>query len=294
MKRLFAFLLLIITPTFCWAGDHCTNPDKYTIDKRCYVTDAQKNEIPYSATVALVEDNGYKYCSGTIVEDKNILYVFTAKHCMHGKTKHKILLHNGDYVYAYKVEEGDFYYKGGQPFNMISDYAVLEIRPNDEDVPFVHVIERSQSDDARLIGYGKLKIMSDAEIKNFKQQYLSYLQKKYPDITDDSMNMGVKNKDSVKWRKSKQFKEDLSDVFKDEKLKVSFCKYSVNGELSGCQGWHGDSGAGIFDNNSDIMGIMVAGEPYLSEGNYAVVVGSVNLQSINKDNVLDFISDITQ
>ena len=51
MRRIILFLLFLAVPVNLLAEDACTNPDKYTIDKRCYVTDEQKKEKPYNAVV---------------------------------------------------------------------------------------------------------------------------------------------------------------------------------------------------------------------------------------------------
>ena len=53
-------------PQFVLSADSCTNPSEYTIDRRCYVTDKQKQQKPYNATVGLIDVDGYIYCTGTL------------------------------------------------------------------------------------------------------------------------------------------------------------------------------------------------------------------------------------
>lgn len=72
-------------PTICFGlDDACTKPKEFTIDKRCYVTDEQKKTYPYNTVVALIEQDGFLYCTGTIISEFNgsrIKRVYTAKHC---------------------------------------------------------------------------------------------------------------------------------------------------------------------------------------------------------------------
>ena len=72
-------------PTVCLGlDDACTKPSEFTIDKRCYVTDEQKKTYPYNTVVALIEQDGFLYCTGTIISEFNgssKTRVYTAKHC---------------------------------------------------------------------------------------------------------------------------------------------------------------------------------------------------------------------
>lgn len=279
-------------PTLCFAlSDACTNHSDYTIDKRCYVTEEQKQKKPYNAVVAFLDNTNFIYCTGTIIEKENELFVYTAKHCLHNKNKHKISLQNGIKINAYKFETGNFYTKNKELINIDGDYAILKLKSDEKNIPYVKIAENHESDNARVTGYGILKIMSDKEIRYFKQQYITYLKGKFPDIIDASVEISKRNKDAVKWIKTRDFKSEFADVFKDKQLKVSVCTYSKTGKMSDCQGWHGDSGSGIFDVNGNIMGIVSSGAPYMDEDDYAKLVNSVNLQTMDKDTVLDFISD---
>ena len=77
MKKIFLFLsFLLYLPCVAPGADHCTDPDKYTVDKRCYVTDEQKKEKPYNAVVRVGSG-----CTGIIIEKNGVPFLLTAKHC---------------------------------------------------------------------------------------------------------------------------------------------------------------------------------------------------------------------
>ena len=56
------------------AADHCTNPTEYTIDRRCYVTDKQKQQKPYNAVVEVLN----------LKWKKKGLHPFVVKACVKG------------------------------------------------------------------------------------------------------------------------------------------------------------------------------------------------------------------
>ena len=276
-KSLISFLSILILPLASWGyDDACSKPAEYTIDKRCYVTDEQKREHPYNAVVAVEPVIG-GYCTGTIIKGADDhLYLYTAKHCVVYKdgsvsdTIH-VKTQNGVSLTVNKNEVGDLDIVMGD--NISGDWAIY-------DVPWDTIESTGISDklkigfgpvtilyDARVVGYGTLKIMSDAEIEEFKQGYIKYLR----DIKGIDSNGretrygwrsgGVKTHGAY----GKSFKDYLkdhnpsyfSDVFEDaNRLKESKCKYSSNGKRTGCQGWSGNSGGPIFDDNGNLMGIM--------------------------------------
>lgn len=84
MNKILPFLIVLM-PTVCLGlDDACTKPSEFTIDKRCYVTDEQKKTYPYNTVVALIKQNGYPYCTGTIISEFKVVdyrRVYTAKHC---------------------------------------------------------------------------------------------------------------------------------------------------------------------------------------------------------------------
>ena len=87
MKKII-LLFLLFMPFCSWAGDICTNPEAYTVDKRCYVTEEQKKEKPYNAVATFILADGRTHCSGTIVKRQGLTqddvgyFLYTAKHCV--------------------------------------------------------------------------------------------------------------------------------------------------------------------------------------------------------------------
>ena len=73
IKRIFAVLLLVIVPNFCfgeWVGAH---------DGRRYVTDAEKSVYPYNKVVKLGSDKDDSWSTGFFVSPHVIL---TCRHCI--------------------------------------------------------------------------------------------------------------------------------------------------------------------------------------------------------------------
>ena len=72
MKKYAISSLLFLMPFVAMAADdHCTKPDEYTIDKRCYVTDEQKSQKPYNSVVQVIIPDKNGICTGTIVKEKD-------------------------------------------------------------------------------------------------------------------------------------------------------------------------------------------------------------------------------
>ena len=144
---------------------------------------------------------------------------------------------------------------------------------------------------ARVVGYGALKIMSDAEIQNFKQRYITYL-KDVKDIesTGKESNLGwirggvyVYSGYGHNFLKYLQDKEPsyYQDLFNDTgNLKESKCKYTSAGDLRNCQGWGGNSGGSIFDNDGNLMGIVTRGSYVVGGKDHAEI--SVGRKLIGK------------
>ena len=304
MKKILVLFSLLCVPNFCWAlDDACTKPDEYTIDKRCYVTEAQKKTKPYNSTVCVLVGK-FSCCTGTIVKHNDKLYMYTAKHCVipndkisMSKNSVSVLLQSGPVHDLYKNTVGDFYFtdierNGGD--NNDGDYAIYDVpkivKDNLGNIEYVTISDKKRfgvgpitSDyDARVIGYGALKIMSNKEISDFKQKYINYLRKnpalRNIDITKDTSygfrNDGINTENS----RAKNFVTYLYDketayyydIFEDNtKLKVSRCKYSSNGKMTNCQMWGGNSGGGIFDVNGNIMGIATRAAPVIGGSGHA-------------------------
>ncbi len=290
MKLLIASLLFLV-PTLATARDRCTNPSEYTIDRRCYVTDAQKQIKPYNAVAGLITGDSAPYCSGTVVRGKDKLYVVTAKHCVLdsenniSETLMVVMPDNRKFnvrrvdVGHYVLDDNDT--RGG-------DWAIYEFEHSDIDIPYVNLTDGQGLflDQARSLGYGGLRIMSDSEITTFKNKYWEYLRgtsntasseyrlSQIIDgvVIDNSKLLG----DYVK--KTMTF-DGAQTLFRDTKnMKISTCTYTRDGELQGCQSWGGDSGGGVFDDENELMGIVSSSHMTIGGAAHALSKGNVNLQ----------------
>ncbi|MBP5485471.1 MAG: hypothetical protein J6Y07_02070 [Alphaproteobacteria bacterium] len=299
MKKYIITSLLLFIPFMSMAADHCTNQAEYTIDRRCYVTDEQKKQKPYSAVVGILGKNGVK-CTGTIAKwdhglthkdssDSN-LYLFTAKHCtdqdgdgISDKVLH-IKLQNGDKLKVTLVETGD--YNINEDTNFYSDWAVYSLPATaNKQISWIYADSDGHRDGRtiKLIGYGTLKIMSDKEIEEFKQKYADYLKEK--GVTDMSYeNTGLDEYGGVDLTKqqARLFRLELSggffssfyinDLFHDKKLKVVKCFFRNTNNL--CQGWNGNSGGPMIDNNSDtLVSILTRVTSVISDHDHAAIGG---------------------
>lgn len=278
-------LFLYFIPQFCGANDRCTNPKEYTIDKRCYVTEEQKQEKPYNAVVSI---NWYA-CTGTIVNIDNVPQVFTAKHCTDkdkdGKSDDTLVasLQDGRNIRIYKDDVGDYNFDTHD--NNLGDWAKYHMNREINEVPFVHMSSDEGNYHVKLIGYSTLKILSDSDINEFRRLYLDYLDEKIGKDRNTSYKYGYSHFAPAvitKNRYVKQFIEDMSPeqkakFFKDSKnLKVSDCHYNQGREVD-CQTWGGSSGAGIFDDNGVIRGIHTIGIKKIGGKKHALGTGSIKL-----------------
>lgn len=302
------------------ADDHCTNPDEYTIDKRCYVTDEQRKEKPFNSTVPV--GLGYGYCTGTLakwislsayfkkplktsfdIPHDDAVYLFTAKHCADtdddGKPDSVFRIELPNYntlVDSILVASGDYdTLKGTKPED---DWAIYRLPApiNQENIEYVLADTNGKHDNRSVIsvGYGLLKIMSDAEIKKFKQEYLNYLTKN--NITDMSYdNTGIIPSDggvNLVQGKAADFIEYLDnfrseyfvDLFFNIALKFSRCTHTDGGN---CQAWGGNSGGPLFDDKQHLVGvytrgISVIGGDYHAGGSFSVPTGHIYTQMIQK------------
>lgn len=267
--------------TFIWsafmmsgavANDHCTNPTEYTVDRRCYVPDALQAQSPYSAVVRLIDSNdGYVYCSGTIVNFRDAQYILTARHCGFdddngGETDEinreiVVITPDGNRVTAhYHSDGGQFlnneYINHDWLFYRIDDVLSPMARPSG-------VAWRDVSDtenmDLHVIGYGGMKILSDAEIRGFKSKYIQYLRGRGKKFTEENGELfgGVKistsQGDDFLISMGRDFVQET--FFDDNAMKTSLCRIPQ----SYCQAWGGASGSGYFDSNGNIVGVVSLG-----------------------------------
>lgn len=283
LRKLF-FSLLCLVPHFCWAGDHCTNPKEYTIDKRCYVSEEQKQQKPYIAVVSLKKN----LCTGTIVNIDGVAYVFTAKHCVDNDDDNEpddkivVKLQNGINFYAYKDNVGDYDFETHG--NRTGDWAVYRMKKSIDELPFVYMNDDDGIYSVRVVGYGTLKVLSDLEISEFRRLYLDYLKDSFWKDINVSYKYGYSffsPEVDGKNRYVKQFINDMSQenkkkFFKDnQQLKFSDCYYK-NGKEVGCQTWSGNSGGGIFDDEV-IKGVHTTGTRVIGGKEHALGVGNIKL-----------------
>ena len=275
-------------PYVVWAADHCTDPDKYTIDKRCYVTDEQKKETPFNAVVGIYGDYDIS-CTGTVVKQDDELYIYTARHCVkwdNGSLISRIVIkfQNGkDSVVELVAAGGD------------DDWAVYRLLPNyvkwglsgkvryqanenmEDTVDYVYA--RNNNDDFvkdfTAVGYGSLKIMSDKDIEDFRERYINYLKRQRVTITEENtLDYGLFEDGGIAMgdKSVQQFVYDnfirwlfyTNAIFNDPKLKFSNC---VGSQM--CQVWNGDSGGPLFDAKNRLFGVRTRGYSIVGGGYHA-------------------------
>jgi hypothetical protein len=298
MKRIFAFLLLFV-PNVIWA-DACTNPNEYTIDKRCYVTEEQKKEKPYISVVGIMDNEDAIYCTGTVILDQNDeLSIYTAKHCtdvnqdnVYGDNL-RFITQNGDIITGRYKKIGDYDVSLNE--YVTGDWAIYSIDNIQKNILSTNITNNkriyikiplinysyNRTYDARLIGYGALKIMSDQEIKEIKQKYINYLQKnnlKQPKYEIEEDGIMFIHDASIGFLKYllEQETNYYQTIFADKILKVSYCKIASMGGLQDCKGWGGNSGGGVFDDEGNMMGIVTRGGSGIGGNVHARIGGAIN------------------
>lgn len=274
------------------AGDACTDPGSYMVDKRCYVTVSQSKSKPYNSVMRVLRPGAVQGgdCSGIIVKSDDKFYLYTAKHCTDLNDDKvpdatlKIKLQNEREITVYKNNTGDLDLRNNA--NLSGDWAVYAISEDDiaavtvSGVAGVTRAKAKSGSSINVVGYGRLKIMSDQEIKDFKQQYVTWL--KNHNITKHLGDYGVEgNSVNTNNRSVTTFIKQMDSVsynkmFNDKRLKVSSCKYVGGGQTRYCQIWHGNSGGGIFDTNGNLIGLVSYGENYIGGvNNHAKLTGAV-------------------
>ena len=280
MKKILILFSLLFVPNFCWAlDDACTKPDEYTIDKRCYVTDAQKKTKPYNAVVALLDNDYNGFCTGTMVRYNGGYYLYTAKHCTaYSKACTDPYLRVGKMAgtLAIKLQDDTILdvalNAAGCDTVDSDDWAIYEIVNDDNDkIAYVETSNKTKWSNkdygAKLVGYGSLKIMSDKEINEFKEIYSGYLKNRKNIKSDGSeikygwLYNGVNtDNEYVEVFIANMSTSYFQRIFEDNKyLKVSNCIYSGKSERKGCQSWGGNSGGGVFDDEGNLMAIHSSG-----------------------------------
>jgi V8-like Glu-specific endopeptidase len=285
MKKICFSLFLLFVPFLSMAADdHCTKQNEYTIDRRCYVRWPKKQTEPYNSVVALVK-NRRNYCTGTIVREKdNNPYLYTAKHCVldkDGNLKNtvEIKLWNNEILTATKNNVGNLDRESYK--NLDGDWAIYSINPSGY---VLSMVEKSKfffgDQNAIVVGYGALAIMSDKQISDFKNKYINYLsslkvaKKNYIKYGISYNGVHTKNEHVINFLEKNPGLLNTSDV---GQLKESKCWYSGKGKQTRCQAWGGNSGGPIFDESGRIMGILTMGNNVIGGATHASSTVSVPL-----------------
>jgi hypothetical protein len=263
MKQFFVFLFVCGFPLVGFGlGDACTKPDKYTIDKRCYVTRSQKREKPYNSVVYF-KPSVNQGCSGVLVKENQQIYLYTAKHCFKQNVKNSMTVSTSTNRAVNVILDA-----------VSQDRDFIKYTVKKENVDFVDIVEKSKNlreQEVLVVGYGGLEILSDKTIEDFQTKYINYLkQVKGVTVSDINENYGVFDNGAISYQheKVKEFLAYLAenDEFfynrvdidnKGRHMKMSRCTYYTSGFFDGCQAVVGDSGGGMFDSNGDLIGIVI-------------------------------------
>ena len=272
---------LMFMPSVSVAEDSCTGSNDHTIDKRCYVTEAQKQTKPYSAVVALYDDERGIYCTGTMLGIDGGLFVNTAKHCVVDKDGNlaptiTVMTQTGKKLTVYLIQTTD-HDAADLGLDRSDDWAYYMVFPTEaiglartsltEHGPSNKYVPHSGSYySAYVVGYGLLKIMSDTEIDEFKQKYITYLQKQRgvrsngtePQYGwyDGGLYVYGTYGHNFLWYLYENQRSYYNDIFQNKMLKVSKCRFTWTGDAKGCQIWGGNSGGGVFDYFGNLMGVL--------------------------------------
>ncbi len=286
-KLLISFLLVLCLPVGSWGyDDSCSKPDEYTVDKRCYVTDEQKQQKPYNSMVKMetysepikIRINDKITATGTLSVDSKV-------------NRYGVIVKQDDGLYLIRTDCPSKKFK-------IQTYDGIEIILDNDNIPYygdgfyvsackykipdeyAGIASTNLSNKANVGGYeasivaeSYLKIMSDAEIEDFKAKYINYLKERKGINSKGNKGRGwVKGGVDMESSLGQMFFEYLRDnetsyfenIFYDgKKLKMSHCQYSPKTGVKGCYGYPNYNG-GIFDDNGDLVGI------FLGQGYYAI------------------------
>jgi len=246
--------------------DSCAENGKYakdfTIDRRCYMTDEQKQRHPYDAVVGIIT-NGWvsdysmfesmsgDACTGVIVKNPNDsqLYIYTAAHCVSDMFPDLFAYSQNGYV----IPITNIIKGGGKATNyQINDYAVFAVPQEYQAVlPYVETGQYTDKN-VDIVGHGTLSILSDSAIRAAKQEWQKIL-KKHPDINETI------------FEQIKRYNEDTDFFSSDKQLKISFsCELvkvqdsnqAVQEKRNYCQVYGGNSGGPVFNFSGKLIGIV--------------------------------------
>ena len=290
-KNLLFLLFLFFIPNLVTANDNCTNPDEYTIDKRCYVTDGQK---PFDSVVYLVSIVG-NYCSGVMIDgDDGKTYIYTATHCVlpDNKTIARISKNITAKTFSGKTINARFdKVIGGE---QVALYVIDKDGLSSTEIGK----ENAFGKNIHVVGYGNFEILSDDTIKKFKSEYMGYLSREKSIYANgDEYRYGFTPDDGIVYNSDRgkgyhnDYIQDFWDflyitnqelyksIFGDIKLKISTCKYYDDSSFDGCQAVRGDSGGGVFDENGNVIGIILKAEHIIDGPRNMKLTRISNIQS---------------
>ena len=243
--------------------------DTYTFDKRKYINTWSSE--PYSYVLQMRnKKGGAPFCTANMVAGK----IVTAKHCIVNKSLNDIVFidSSGRNLCATSGKAGN--YEKEQANTYSGDWAVLT--PCSKDKEYVkknslsmfgdNIPVSATIDRVYYLGFGALKIMSDEEIKKFKQAYYSFVydhaktkpkkdKKDYVAEATADKKSGIKLNNSTGQLFIKNMKKYGVDpnIFKDTyNLKASVCTTNDSPNKTNllknlkCQSWGGDSGGGLY------------------------------------------------
>ena len=251
--------------------DGCVENGKYanqfTIDRRCYITDEQRQKHPYNAVVGIsvngwvsdyqtFESSGGTICSGVIIKNPNDgqLYVYTAAHCVSAfdDLEQRAYTQNG-YVFPITniIKQG-----GGATEYVVKDHAIFAIPQEYQHVlPYAETGEYTDKN-VDIVGHGVLSVLNDSAIRAAKQEWKKTLTK----------SSGTQK---AIFDQIKQYEAYTDLMPHDTKLKISFsCELMKQNELNQsnvkkhnyCQGYGGNSGGPVFNFAGQVMGIVSWGK----------------------------------
>jgi len=260
-------VMLFFVPTLCFGyEDACTNPDEFTYDKRCYVTDEQKQQNPYNSVIRYDAIDG-RSCTGVLINENGKNYIYTAKHCIDNnrRVKQNIRIKTPNNKTLSAILD-----------NVSSDKDlakyIIKKEEKEEGLTFASIAKKNEHFlhpvSIRVIGYGDLNVLSDKTIDKFKTKYINYLTTHQGINTDGTQQKYGFYNNSIGYtnRYVEGFMSFLSaddtDFFNQivegyKSMKVSNCYYGNSG-IKACQAVRGDSGGGVFDSDGNLIGIVIA------------------------------------
>lgn len=271
--------------------------DEYTIDRRQYVSDFLWSKEPYKYVLKVFDkQRNTVMCTANMVGGK----IVTARHCIQGSPlkNFEFIAFDGRRMTASFSDTQTDYSDWDSYYSLSEDYVVLI--PDKSSQNFVADNSINTMNDYHMnnafisVGCGALKVMSNEEISKFKSAYMDFL----ADI-DSSFGETVIDDDTINltYMLSDAFYEDINPYLKKYGLVNSDklfhdsnnIKFSVCGDVNlkddlefgliigACQGWHGDSGGGLYsvpgelvkygiygNGHIDFVGIHILGKTYIS------------------------------